>query len=570
MNILPRRFLLSILAVLSLGLGSARAATDSAVGLALEIDNGKGLPLKVAAGRTFYINQIDMRAHLKVSRDDDIAGLGRHGMLAGLSWAGVRMEQEFVDLPNPDGTRTRRRFFSGAEWMNQPASFTITPVDAKGRAVGAAVSVDTGFDRAKPDRETMFINRFRAIQWAYDCASEMDCRKARKYEEEGLVELRHSRHPEQTFQLPAGTKALQLRWSLTPAAAYMIPVTQVKSPEFAYGYGIAVEALTPPGADGSYAPGSDLTFRLSQFDGAGKRLHAEGRLPSYNDFLAGRDKAGLQYYRGFTEPAAAWYRRKHRERMLMAQIVGPAQALQPIRSLVRLEDFLGSNVTQKVGLPERDGYYGEFQLFPPSNDMFGGAFDPKHRGWAAPVTDRFTFHVPANAEPGTYLVTVKGRRVYLGEDIPASQTIEVQIGTTRHTEPRLTVGNCDKCHKDGGELAKLLHGNGNIAACNACHAPLTIEPDNEAYVRIHFIHSRSQRFTAPLDQCSACHLSNESIQRASKAACLSCHPAYPAKHVEKFGPLQSIYVGGGQESFQRCGEKCHTEHQGSGFNSVPQ
>ena len=567
MKALRRRLLFSVFAFLFLGPGAGRAASDSAVGLALEIDNGKGLPLKVAAGQAFYINQIDIRAHLKAKRDEELASLSKSGMLAGLSWAGAGMEQEFVDLPNPDGTRTRRRFYSGAAWMNQPASFTVTPIDAKGKALAAAVSVDTGFDKAKPDHETMFINRFRAIQWAYDCKSAEDCTKARKFEEEALVELRGSRHPEQTLRLPAKTAALQVRWSLTPAAAYTIPVTQVSAPRFGYGYSIAIEPVTPPGPDGTYPPGGDLTFRLSQLDGAGNRLHARGHLPTYNDFLAGRDQAGLQYYRGFTEPAAAWYRRKHRERMLMAQIVGPAQALQPIRSLVRLEDFLGANVTQKVALPERDGYYGEFQLFPPSNDMFGGAFDPQHKGWAAPVTDLFTFHVPANAEPGTYLVTVKGRRVYLGEDIPASQTIEVQIGTTQHSAPRLTVGNCANCHKDGGELAKLLHGNGNIAACNACHAPLTIEPDNEAYVRIHFIHSRSQRFTAPLDQCSACHLNNESIQRASKAACLSCHPAYPAKHVEKFGPLQSIYVGGGLDSFQRCAEKCHTDHQGSGLLS---
>ncbi len=565
MKVLCRRLLLSFLTFSWLALGSAWAATENAVGLALEIDNGKGVPLQVKAGQTFYINQIDFRVHSKANRDEEVTGLAKKGMLAGLSWANVRMEQEFVDLPNPDGSRTRRRFYSGADWMRQPARFSITPVDAAGKAIAAAVSVEVGFDKGKPNRETMFIDRFRAIQWAYDCKSETDCSKARKFEEEALVELRNSRHPEQTLRLPAETAALQVRWSLTPAATYTIPVKPVNAPQFGYGYKIAIETLTPPRADGTYAAGSAITFRLSQLDGDGKRLHAQGHLPTYNDFLAGRAPAGLQYYRGFSEPAAAWYRRKHRERMLMAQIIGPTQALQPIRSLVRLEDFLGKNVTQIVAKPERDGLYGEFQLFPPSNDLFGGAFDPKHAGWAAPVTDQFTFSVPANAQPGTYLVTVKGRRVYLGEDIPTSETIEVQIGTTQHSEPRLTVGNCTNCHKDGGELSKLLHGNGNLAACNACHAPLTIEPDNEAYVRIHFIHSRSERFTAPLDQCSACHRDNESIQRASKAACLSCHPSYPTKHVEKFGPLKSIYIGGGLDSFQQCGEKCHTDHPGSGF-----
>lgn len=549
----------------SLLASTVSAGTEAPVGLALEIDNSKGVPLKVKADQVFYINQIDIRAHLKATRDEGIAGLSKKGMFASLSWTGASMEQEFVDQPNPDGSHTRRRFYSGAEWMRQPASFTVTPVDAKGKTVAPAVTVDVGLVKGAPNRETMFVNRFRAIQWVFDCKSMSDCNKARKFEEEALIELRNSRHPEQTLSLPAATVALQLRWSLRPSVTYAIPVQLVDKPEFSYGYKIVIEALTPPGADGSYAPGTAITFQLSQLDGAGKRLHTPGSLPTYNDFRAGRAPAGLQYYRGFDEPAAAWYRRKHRERMLMAQIIGPADALQPIRSLVQIEDFLGKNVTQIVGKPERDGLYAEFQLFPPANDLFGGAFDPKHIGWAAPVSDKFTFHVPDNARSGTYLVTVKGRRVYLGEDIPASRTIEILVGTTQRGEPRLTATNCANCHKDGGELATLLHGNGNLAACNACHSPLSFEPDNEAYVRIHFIHSRSERFSAPLYQCSACHRDGASIQRTSKAACLSCHRSYPASHVQKFGPVRSIYVGGGNESFDRCGESCHTTHKGSGF-----
>ena len=251
--------------------------------------------------------------------------------------------------------------------------------------------------------------------------------------------------------------------------------------------------------------------------------------------------------------------------MLMAQIIGPLQQLAPIRSVVQLEDFLGSNVTQTVGRPERDGIYSEFQLFPPSNDLFGGAFDPKHAGWDAPVSDQFSFHVPNNAESGTYLVTVKGRRVYLGEDIPATRTIEIQVGTKQPTQARLTATQCASCHNQGSALGLLLHGNDNLAACNGCHAPLSFEPDNEAYVRIHFIHSRSDRYSMPLSRCAACHQERTSIQRASKAACLSCHKSYPDSHVRRSGAVRSIYVGGQLESFQSCADGCHKNHIGSGF-----
>ncbi|MCX7170550.1 MAG: cytochrome C [Proteobacteria bacterium] len=541
------------------------AGNPAPVGLALEIDNGTGVPLKVKAGQEFFINIIDIREHLKTDSDAGVAGLKNTRLLTGLNWDGMSFEEEFVDLANPDGSYTRRRFYTGAAWMKQPSTFTITPLDAKGSATARAVVITVGNDAARKIADSMFINRLRAIQWTHDCKSLENCATARSFEEEALIEVRNSRLPAEKLALSADTATLQVRWSLQPTAAVLIPVEQVSNPEYAYGYAIAIESLTPPSADGTYPPGATLTFRLNQLDGAGKRLHPPGSLPTYNEFRAARNGAGLQYYRGFDEPAAAYYRRKHRERMLMAQIIGPVQQLAPIRSIVQLEDFLGNNVTQTVGRPERDGIYSEFQLFPPSNDMFGGAFDPKHAGWDAPVSDQFSFHVPNNAVPGTYLVTVKGRRVYLGEDIPATRTIEIQVGTAQRTQPRLTATNCASCHNQGGALVLLLHANDNLAACNGCHAPLSVEPDNEASVRIHFIHSRSDRYSMPLSRCAACHQERTSIQRASKAACLSCHKSYPDSHVRRSGAVRSIYVGGQLESFQSCADGCHKNHIGSGF-----
>jgi hypothetical protein len=543
----------------------ASAQSQAPVGLALEINNGEGVPLKLKTGQEFFINIIDIREHLKAANDAGVAGLKQSPLLTGLSWDGMRSEEEFADLANPDGSFTRRRFYTAAAWMKQSSSFTITPLDAKGAATAKPVVIKLGKDAAGKFADSMFINRLRAIQWTYDCQSLTSCAGAKAFEEEALFELRHAKLPAEKLLLPGETAALQVRWSLQPAKAMLIPVTFTSNTEYAYGYAIDIASLTPPRADGTYAPGTKLSFRLSQLDGAGKRLHPLGSLPTFNEFRDGKNVAGLQYYRGFEEPAVAYYRRKHRERMLMAQIIGPVHQLEPIRSLVQLEDFLGNNVTQFVGRPERDGIYSEFQLFPPSNDMFGGAFDPKHAGWAVPVTDQFTFHVPNNAVPGTYYVTVKGRRVYLGEDLPASKTIAIQIGTTQRTEPRLTATKCSECHKEGGALGLLLHANDNLAACNGCHSPLSFEPDNEAYVRIHFIHSRSDRYSMPLSRCASCHQERTSIQRASKAACLSCHTSYPASHVKRSGPVRSIYVGGHLESFQNCAENCHKSHIGSGF-----
>ncbi len=545
-----------------------RPSLEAAVGLALEVDDGTGLPLKVKAGQTFYINQIDLRASLTATRDEGVDGLRRAGDFAQLSWDGVSLaDEEPIPLANPDGTFTRRRFYRNAQWMEQPSVFNVQPVDAEGLPTGRAVSLHIGKDDRRKSNDDFFIRRLRAIQWTYDCRTATDCTGAKNFSEEALVEVRNARTGAIPFTLPPDTTALRLSWSLRPGADYTIPVTQVAAPTYAYGFSIDVQAVTPPRADGTYAPGTAVTFQMALRDGAGKRLHAEGSLPSYNEVVFGQNEPGLQYYRAFAfiDPSTTYYRRKHRERMLMTQIIGPAQRIQPIRSIVDLDAFLGPDDVQTIGTLERDGVYSQFQTFPPSNKLFGGAFFPETKGWDAPVSTSWTYQLPENAEPGTYLVTVKGRRVYLGEDVPASRTIEIQVGTPERTQAALTTGSCKTCHNQGGEFSQVLHGNDNRAACAGCHAPLGFELEGPIVVRAHFIHSRSDRFDAPKEQCSSCHLTQESTQRTSKAACLSCHKSYPDSHVTRFGPIESMYVGGGRESFQQCTGACHTTHPGSGF-----
>ena len=122
-------------------------SAGSAAGLAIEIDNGLAVPLQVKRGQTFYLNQIDLRASATSAVDEGVAGLSRSGDFAALRWSGVeREEQEFVLLPNPDGTFTRRSFFRGAEWMNTASTFRMTQIDAQGEAIGQAMIVQSGVD----------------------------------------------------------------------------------------------------------------------------------------------------------------------------------------------------------------------------------------------------------------------------------------------------------------------------------------------------------------------------------------------------------------------------------------
>lgn len=543
----------------------SEAARAVAVGLAIEVDNGVALPLAVRRGQTFYLNQVDLRASTSSTTDEGVDGLARRGDFAALPWRGIALEdQEFILLSNPDGTFRRRRFYRDAAWMNLNSSLRLEQVDAQGRIVGEFVTARIGREQDRRDRDSFFDRRIRAIQWTNDCRTMNDCTGARSFEQEALVELRYAMHPEQTFRIHPRATALRLHWSLR-SGPYVIPLQQIEQPAYEYGFAIQAEPVTPPREDGTYAPGSDVTFRITLVDGAGQRLHPEGTLPSYNEVAFGPNPAGIQYYRAFFDPTTTYWRRKHRERMLMAELVGPAQNARPIRTIIDLDKFLNEDDVQLTGTIAADGFFAEFHTFPTARDLFGGAFDPEHAGWARAVPDTWTHHIPSDAPPGTYYLNVKGRRTYLGEDIPASRTIEIQVSDIQRTKPTLETGNCQTCHQGPSGLDTVLHGNANRGTCAGCHVPLGFELEGPIYVRTHFIHSRSRRFDAPLDQCASCHLTPSSIQRTSKSACLSCHKSYPDSHVDAFGPIQSMYVGGGRESFAQCTDSCHRTHPNSGL-----
>lgn len=545
----------------------ASAVVAEPVGLALQIENGAGIPISLRAGQAFYLNQLDIRASRFTSSDEGVSGLDASGDFASVPWNGLALADQDVDtLPNPDGTFTRHRYYRGAKWMRENSSFTLEQLDASGQVLGQPITVGTGKETKRKPGDGFFVRRLRAIQWTRDCASPVSCEGASHFEEEALIELRDALGSKTPFTLHSSTSALRLRWSLRSSAPWLIPVTQVASPPFAYGFAIDIDALTPPPPNGAYAPGSDVTFRTTLRDGAGAPLHPPGLMPSYFEAELLGNPAGIRYYHAFFDPTILYYRRKHTERSMMAEVIGPTSDIQTIRSVIGFPELLSPDGIQHVGLPERDGFFADVIEYPRANDLIGGAFDPTHAAWFAPVSDTFTVHLPDNAAPGTYLVSMKARRVYLGEDLPFTRTISIQVGTPEPTSADVPVGGCAACHSGGGSLSVVAHANDELASCAACHAPLALEPNNPIYVRAHFIHSRSEgRLDRPLTKCSICHTSAASIQRTSKSACLSCHTSYPSSHVEQFGPITSPFIGGGFESFEQCTSACHVSHPGSSF-----
>jgi hypothetical protein len=204
------------------------------VGLALEIENGQGVPLRIRRGQTFYLNQIDLRASLDAAVDEGVSGLSQTGDFKDLSWAGTQLaDQEFVLLPNANGTYTRRRFYRDASWMDKRSNVTVQARDAAGAPLGSPMTFEAGANSERRPSDDFFDRRFRAIQWTYDCPTASNCSGAHAFAEEALVELRNAMHPERTFVLSPLAASLEVSWSAPGAHSYQVPVTQIESPAYA-------------------------------------------------------------------------------------------------------------------------------------------------------------------------------------------------------------------------------------------------------------------------------------------------------------------------------------------------
>ena len=543
--------------------GSLAATTpETPIGIALDVEDGVAIPLRIRGRQRFYIQQIDLRAHVDRTVEEGVAALDRVGDFAGLDWRGTRLvDESFVSVANADGTFTRRRLFRDARWMNERSEFAIEQLDGAGRRIGRPLVVDAGREFVRSDTDSFFVRRLRAIQWANDCASRSDCSGATSFMEEALVELRYASGPNPSVALDAATTQLRVTWSAQHDRAYTIPVEQVANPIWDYGFAIDLAVTTPPGPGGVYTPGQALDVKFTLRDGAGKPLHPPGVLPTFLDYLSGDDPPGIDYW-NINEKVMTYYRRKHKEKQMVIAIDGPLQDSRPIRDTL---DFIGQIVASGDGAvvtarPELNGFFGEAAAVPAWRTLIG--LQPID----SPVGDTARFTLPTNAGAGTYKITMKARRSYLGQELAVAKVIEIQVGTAAHTTSHLDTGPCRGCHQRSSDLTRIGHGlsAGDRDTCTTCHVPLPFEPEGPLYVRTHFVHSRTDRLDAPLIRCANCHLDRAGIQRTSKSACLSCHRRYPADHVLRYGPVVDMYIGGTlDDSFQQCSTTCHTNHPAS-------
>jgi len=188
--------------------------------------------------------------------------------------------------------------------------------------------------------------------------------------------------------------------------------------------------------------------------------------------------------------------------MLFA-LSGPTNKLTNPFNTIDISEFFGPQVT--VASVGGEGWSGVAEIIPPLPEIIGGFQDPAL--WSIPNSDVQTLTIPADAQPGTYIAAIKARRDWGGEALNRGATLSIQVGSTHPTTFTATTGHCNNCHQDRSSLSIVNHGLGDRTACFGCHASLSFEPDNALDVRVHFVHSRSNRFPGNVNDCSTCHLS---------------------------------------------------------------
>lgn len=479
---------------------SALQRQGEPVGLSLLLENGVAPTLRLTKGPRRYLQELDMVERVSGNLDEGITPLFTAPSTSSLDWSGVtQVDEQWI--PGLDGTFTRERYFRGAKWMERQSSFELTPRDAHGHRVGQRLHLDVGSDDKGRHRDDAFVRRFSARQRALGCPQVNDCSGA-TYIAEALVQARGATHPRRNSEkISAQAVRFDLEWSAQPGLTRPIPLEQRERSQETWGHGFHID-LTEVGAPANgqfYAPGDTVIFQVTFEDGEGKRLHAPGSLPTFEQVFTRQDDSGLRYLDP-TFPTRLYYALKHRESTLIAGISGPLDALQAPQTIVDpLTFFLPQT---QFAFADVDGYTSVVQTLPSPAIVFGGLQDPSL--WQTPVSDTMSFVIPEDALPGTYVAVVKARREYRGEALNRGAVHRFQVGQSAAT-PFTPTTRCSQCHTGPAQLNEILHGIDDRATCYTCHSSLAIEVDNRLDYRVHRVHALSDRFPGDVNACSTCH-----------------------------------------------------------------
>jgi hypothetical protein len=482
------------------------ASPSNKIGLSLFFQNGQMAPLTLVGNPLRYLQEVDIVVTTPTTTTDQgIAPLVQSSEMAGLNWHGIQLVEDDwrQDL---DGTWILQRFYRGAHWMEQPSHFTVTPVNAQGQPVGPPLLAQAGKDDQWQSGNDGFVRRFVVRQIVRGCADLDDCTGATSFTVQGLVQLRDALHPaKRAVVIPPPATALRLAWSADPHTVRTVALSHSDLADWEFGYGLqlALEVLnTPP--RGYFLASETVQLRLTYLDGQGQRLHAAGELPTFGQFMAGTVASGIRYFDGLALFPSTYYALKHREGNTTVTFSGPTNRLKtPLKTIQGFELFAPQVTVASSGL---DGYSAVTTIVPAAAVIFVPAL------WDTPVSDTVSLTIPDDAPPGTYVAAFKGRRDWGGEALNRGTTVEIQVGQEGPTTFVPSTGPCNTCHSGPSGLGNVLHGLSDRRACYSCHAGLAFEPDAPLDIRVHMVHSRSQRFVSAggdIQNCALCHLEPE-------------------------------------------------------------
>jgi hypothetical protein len=383
----------------------AGSSGEQPVGLSIFFRDGAAAPITLVGDAPRYLQEIDIVATVPTQGDQGIEPLIQNSELASLDWSGVEMVEEDWRAAG-DGTFIRQRFYRNARWMEQPSLFLVTPADDRGRPVGPPFIANVGKDDQLKSSDDGFVRRFVVRQVAFGCHSQGDCSGA-SFIVQGLAQLRDAINPEHRARtIPARATRLDLKWTEQPQASRNVQVSHASPSAFPYGYGLqpSIEAVNPPINGSYYTRGETVQFHVTFRDASGNRLHPEGALSTYGQFLRGEVPSGLRYYNGFALFPTLYYALKHREGLMAVALLGPTDRLKTPRTTVGAEEFASSQ--SDFATTAVDGFTSIFANIPPTPIVFGG--DPADDD--TPVSDIVPITIPEDALPGTYVVSLKSRR----------------------------------------------------------------------------------------------------------------------------------------------------------------
>ncbi|HYQ05027.1 MAG TPA: hypothetical protein VER96_40400 [Polyangiaceae bacterium] len=497
--------------VLAVAAGVAPATPNSSkpkppdpVGLSLFFQNGTAQSIDLVGDASRYLQEIDLTTTVTTTTDQGITPLIHHPDLAHLDWRGVKFVEEDFRAPG-DGTYTRQRFYRGAKWMGHDSTFVAIPKDARGRLAGDPMVFLAGQDNDWNESDDGFVRRYDVRQITMGCTSPTDCSHATTFIAQALVQSRQNLHADRrAAKISAKATQLSLVWSEDNCTNRSVTLTHSKPTDHTYGYGFepVVEVLTQPANGQYFLPGDTVSFRITFKDGAGNRLNPPGSLPTYGEFMAGTSAGGLRFLDLGISPTL-YYALKHREGNMLFALSGPTSQFKNPFNTIDISEFFGPQVT--VARAASEGWSGVAEVIPPLPEIIGGFQDPSL--WELPNSDVQSLTIPMDAQPGTYIAAIKARREWGGEALNRGATASLQVGSRTATSYVATTGHCNNCHQDRSSLGIVNHGLGDRTACFGCHASLSFEPDNALDIRVHFVHSRSNRFPGNVNDCSNCHLS---------------------------------------------------------------